>query len=60
MLTNKGKKIRDIFNEADKAIPNLLTSYNTINFNEIIIFSNLPTPINSFTITSYIENQLIL
>ncbi|GBB88976.1 hypothetical protein RclHR1_01560012 [Rhizophagus clarus] len=54
-----GKDIKTIFDEADKEIPNILTSYktNAIYASRAFSFNNLPKPVNSSMITSYINEE---
>ncbi len=51
---------KEAFKEADKEIPNISTSYNkdpdAIYTSRAFTFRNLPKSINSFLITSYLEN----
>ncbi len=57
----KGKEIKAIFEEADKEIPNISTSYkkdpDAIYTSRAFTFSNLTKPINSSIITSYLEEE---
>ena len=58
----KGKEIKAIFEEADKEIPNISTSYkkdpDAIYTSRVFTFSNLLTkPINSPIITSYLDEE---
>ncbi|RGB32983.1 kinase-like domain-containing protein [Rhizophagus diaphanus] len=57
----KGKEIRNIFNEINKEILNISTSYeknpDAIYTSRIFTFSNLPKPINSSIITSYLNEE---
>ncbi|CAB4493981.1 unnamed protein product [Rhizophagus irregularis] len=57
----KGKEIKVIFDEADKEIPNILISYeknpDAIYTSRIFTFNNLPKPVNSSIITSYINDE---
>jgi len=54
-----GRKIKEAFEEADKEIPNISTSYkkdpDAIYTSRAFTFSNLPKPTNSSLITSYLE-----
>ncbi|CAB5099639.1 unnamed protein product [Rhizophagus irregularis] len=55
----KGKEIKAIFDEANKEIPNISTSYekipDAIYTSREFTFSNLPKPVNSSIITSCLE-----
>ncbi|CAB4493951.1 unnamed protein product [Rhizophagus irregularis] len=57
----KGKEIKAIFEEADKEISNISTSYeknpDAIYTSRIFTFSNLPKPINSSIFTSYLDDE---
>ncbi|RGB32996.1 kinase-like domain-containing protein [Rhizophagus diaphanus] len=57
----KGKEIKAIFDEADKEIPNISTSYeknpDAIYTSRVFTFSNLPKPVNSSIITSYLNDD---
>ena len=58
----KGKEIKVAFEEADKEIPNISTSYkkdsDAVYTSRAFTFSNLlPKPINSSVITSFINNE---
>ena len=57
----KGKEIKAIFEEADKEIPNISTSYkkdpDAIYTSRVFTFSNLEKPINSSIITSYLNEE---
>ncbi|GBC46722.2 kinase-like domain-containing protein [Rhizophagus irregularis DAOM 181602=DAOM 197198] len=57
----KGKVIRAIFEEADKEIPNISTSYeknpDAIYTSRLFTFNNLTKPINSSLITSYLDDE---
>ena len=57
----KGKEIKAMFEEADKEIPNISTSYeknpDAIYTSRIFTFSNLSKPINSPMITSYLDEE---
>ena len=57
----KGKEIAAVFEEADKEIPNIPTSYDknpdAIYTSRVFTFSNLPKPVNSSIITSYINEE---
>ncbi|CAB4477839.1 unnamed protein product [Rhizophagus irregularis] len=59
----KGNEIKAAFEEADKEIPNISTSYeknsDAVFTSRAFTFSNLlPKPINSSLITSYINNEV--
>ncbi|CAB4443343.1 unnamed protein product [Rhizophagus irregularis] len=57
----KGKEIKAIFEEANNEISNISTSYeknpDAIYTSRIFTFSNLPKPINSSIITSYLDED---
>ena len=57
----KGKEIKSMFEDADKEIPNISTSYekdpDAIYTSRVFTFSNLPKPINSSFITSYLNDE---
>ncbi|EXX55139.1 kinase-like domain-containing protein [Rhizophagus irregularis DAOM 181602=DAOM 197198] len=57
----KGKKIKAIFNEADNEILNISTSYeknpDAIYTSRVFTFSNLPKPVNSPIVTSYLNDD---
>ncbi len=57
----KGKEIKAIFEEADKEIPNISTSYkkdpDAIYTSRVFTFNNLTKPINSSIITSYLNEE---
>jgi serine/threonine protein kinase len=57
----KGKEIKSMFEEADKEIPNISTSYekdpDAIYTSKVFTFSNLPKPINSSIMTSYLNDE---
>jgi serine/threonine protein kinase len=58
----KGKEIKAAFEEANKEIPNISTSYeknsDAVYTSRAFTFSNLlPKPINSSIITSYVNNE---
>ncbi|CAB5321677.1 unnamed protein product [Rhizophagus irregularis] len=59
----KGKEIKAIFEEADKEIPSISTSFEknpgAIYISRPFIFSDLPKPINSPIITSYLQDSLL-
>src|SRR6266498_3663279 len=56
-----GREIKEAFEGADEEIPNISTSYkkdpDAIYTSRAFTFSNLPKPINSFLITSYLEKD---
>ncbi|CAB4488026.1 unnamed protein product [Rhizophagus irregularis] len=56
-----GKDIKAIFEEADKEIANIVTSYkanpDAIYASRAFSFSNLPKPVNSSVITSYLDEE---
>ena len=60
----KGREIKATFEEADKEIPNISTSFkknsDAIYTSRAFTFSNLTKPINSSIITSYINEGIIL
>ena len=60
----KGKEIKAVFGEADKEIPNISTSYekdpDAVYTSRVFTFSNLPKPINSSIITSYLIDEGIV
>ena len=57
----KGKEIKAMFNEADKEISNISTSYeknpDAIYTSRMFTFKNLSKPINSSIITSYLNEE---
>ncbi|EXX76743.1 polo kinase CDC5 [Rhizophagus irregularis DAOM 197198w] len=57
----KGKEIKAIFEEADKEIPNISTTYeknpDAIYTSRLFSFNNLSKPINSPIITSYLNEE---
>ncbi|CAB5320956.1 unnamed protein product [Rhizophagus irregularis] len=57
----KGKDIKAIFEEADKEIPNISTTYeknpDAIYTSRLFSFNNLSKPINSPIITSYLNEE---
>ena len=57
----KGKEIKTMFDEADKEIPNISTSYeknpDAIYTSRAFTFSKLPKPINSSIVTSYLNDE---
>ncbi|CAB4390021.1 unnamed protein product [Rhizophagus irregularis] len=59
----KGKEIKAAFEEADKEIPNISTSYeknsDAVYTSRAFTFINLlPKPVNSSIITSYVNNEV--
>ena len=59
----KGKEIVDVFEEADKEIPNISTSYDkdpdAVYTSRVFTFSNLSKPVNSPVVTSYINEGIV-
>ena len=57
----KRKEIKAMFEEADKEIPNISTSYeknpDAIYTSRVFAFNNLSKPINSSIITSYLDEE---
>ncbi|GBB97122.1 hypothetical protein RclHR1_02920007 [Rhizophagus clarus] len=57
----KGKEVKAAFEEADKEIPNISTSYKknpeAIYTSRLFTFNNLTKPINSSIITSYLDDE---
>src|SRR5436190_1119920 len=57
----KSKEIKAIFKEADKEIPNISTSYekdpDAVYTSRVFTFSNLPKPVNSSIVTSYLNEE---
>ncbi|GBC46823.2 uncharacterized protein OCT59_017847 [Rhizophagus irregularis] len=57
----KGKEIKAIFEEADKEIPNISTTYKKISdaiyTSRLFAFNNLTKPVNSSIITSYLDDD---
>ena len=57
----KGREIRTAFEEADKEIPNISTSYkkdpDAVYTSRVFTFNNLTKPINSPIITSYLNEE---
>jgi serine/threonine protein kinase len=57
----KGKEVKAAFNESDKEIPNISTSYkkdpNAIYTSRLFTFNNLTKPVNSSIITSYLDEE---
>jgi len=55
------KEIAAVFGEADKEIPNISTSYDkdpdAIYTSRLFTFNNLPKPVNSSVITSYLNEE---
>ena len=60
----KGKEVKNMFKESDKEIPNISTLYkkdpDAIYTSRAFTFSNLPKPVNSSNITSYLEGIIVL
>ncbi|GBB89042.1 hypothetical protein RclHR1_01570014 [Rhizophagus clarus] len=58
---SKGREIKDFFKEADKEIPKVSISYEknlgAIYVSRALTFSNLPEPINSPIITSFLQDS---
>ena len=57
----KEKEIKAVFEEADKEIPNTSTSYkkdpDAVYTSRVFTFNNLPKPVNSPIITSYLSEE---
>ncbi|GBC46790.2 kinase-like domain-containing protein [Rhizophagus irregularis DAOM 181602=DAOM 197198] len=57
----KGKEIKAMFEEADKEIPNISTSYkknpDAIYTSRLLTFNNLTKPVNSSIMTSYLNDE---
>ncbi|CAB4445180.1 unnamed protein product [Rhizophagus irregularis] len=57
----KGKEVKAMFEEADKEIPNISTSYeknpDAIYSSRLFTFSNLTKPVNSSIITGYLNDE---
>ncbi|RGB37005.1 kinase-like domain-containing protein [Rhizophagus diaphanus] len=57
----KGKEIKALFEEANKEIPNISTSYekhpDAIYTSRLFTFNNLTKPVNSSLITSYLDDE---
>ncbi|CAB5321391.1 unnamed protein product [Rhizophagus irregularis] len=57
----KGKEIKTVFDEANKEIPKISTTYeknsDAIYTSRLFTFNNLPKPINSSIITSYLNED---
>ncbi|GBC09663.1 hypothetical protein RclHR1_09020001 [Rhizophagus clarus] len=57
----KGKEVKAAFEEADKEIPNISTSYKknpeAIYTSRLFTFNNLTKPVNSSIITSYLDDE---
>ncbi|GES76083.1 kinase-like domain-containing protein [Rhizophagus clarus] len=57
----KGKEVKAAFEEADKEIPNISTSYkknpDAIYTSRLFTFNNLTKPVNSSIITSYLGDE---
>ena len=58
-IDNNGRDIKEAFEEADKEIPNISTSYkknpDAVYTSRAFTFSNLPKPVNSSLMNSYLE-----
>jgi len=58
---HKGKEIKAMFDEADREIPNISTSYeknpDAVYTSRVLTFSNLSKPINSPIVTSYLDEE---
>src|SRR5688572_17404936 len=56
-----GREIREAFGEADKEIPNISTSYkkdpDAVHTSRAFTFSNLPKPVNSSLMNSYLKKD---
>ncbi|CAB4484453.1 unnamed protein product [Rhizophagus irregularis] len=57
----EGKEIKAMFEEADKEIPNISTSYkenpDAIYTSRLLTFNNLTKPVNSSIMTSYLNDE---
>ncbi|CAB5387863.1 unnamed protein product [Rhizophagus irregularis] len=57
----KGEEIEALFEEADKEIPNISTSYeknpDAIYTSRLFTLTNLTKPVNSSLITSYLDDE---
>ena len=57
----KGKEVKAVFEEADKEIPNISASYekdpDAVYTSRVFTFNNLPKPVNSSIITSYLNEE---
>ena len=57
----KGKEVNSMFKEADKEIPNISTSHekdpDAVYTSRAFTFSNLPKPVNSSAITTYLNDE---
>ena len=57
----KGKEIKAVFEDADKEIPNISASYekdpDAVYTSRVFTFNNLPKPVNSSIITSYLNEE---
>ncbi|CAB4494512.1 unnamed protein product [Rhizophagus irregularis] len=63
MFSHKGSEVETIFEEADREIPSIPTSYgkNTnivVHTSQIFSFRNLPNPSNSSIVNSYFEENM--
>ena len=56
-----GREIKEAFEEADKEIPNISTSYqkdpDAVYTSRAFTFSNLPKPVNSSLMNSYLKDE---
>src|ERR1043165_6843285 len=57
----KRKEIKAMFEEADKEIPNISTSYekdpDAVYTSRVFTFSNLPKPVNSSITSQYLDEE---
>ncbi len=57
----KGKEVNAVFKEADKEIPKISASYekdpDAVYTSRVFTFNNLPKPVNSSIITSYLNEE---
>ena len=57
----KGREVKAVFEEADKEIPNVSASYekdpDAVYISRVFTFNNLPKPVNSSVITSYLNEE---
>ena len=57
----KGKEVKAVFEDADKEIPNISASYekdpDAVYTSRVFTFNNLPKPVNSSIITSYLNEE---
>ena len=55
----KGEEIKAIFEEANKEIPNISISHEKVlHASQVLTFDNLPKPVNSSAINSYLEEDM--